>query len=264
MDDTWEQIVPFAMYVAMFLAIAFIDYLYMQVGIDSKKIIRADLFALAPTRPSNSILGIIFGGLGLFTFMNCFNEFSGTFEPIWCACSFLLIVAWFMAFLLEIFSLSSICLLATIMSSFQIILDVPKTHDFMHLGSGYILGLFFGLLISATLANIFIFIQQRGIEGGAESTALNVAYIVLLFVSHIAITLLLDVETLEMCWTVSFVLLWTVHWALWRVDEMDTSGETLQYGIGVALASAVVLNTILRVFFMHDYFGNLADLDITI
>ena len=155
-------------------------------------------------------------------------------------------------------------LLASLVSTFQLLLDIPKQHDFMHLGAGYTVGLFFGWLINATLSNIFILIQQRGIKGGRESQVLNVAFVALHILSHAAITLLLDVETLKMIWPVSFVLLWSVHWVLWRSEQVATGGETWKYLLGTSLASAIVLTTILRTYLEYDFLELSMDLDIII
>jgi len=262
-DGTWKQLFPFISFVAMFPLMAFIDYLYLQVGIDSKKQMRKQLFALTPSRPAFDIWGIIFGGMGLFTFLNCFNEFSGTFEPVWTSVTFLLMAAWFATFSLELYSISSVVLLGSILSTYQIVLDIPKTRDFMHLGSGYIVGIYWGWLISATLLNIFIFIQQRALNG-QENSFVNYSFLILLFLCHIAITLLLDVATLEMCWPVSFVLLWTVQWTLWKKEDLAVNDENWTYLTGFTFASAIALTTLFRVWLQFEFVEIDTDLDIII
>lgn len=263
-DGTWKQLFPFISFVAMFPLMSYIDHLYMQIGIDSKKIMRKPLFALTPSRPAFSIWGLIFAGLGLFTFMNCFNAYAETFEPVWTSVTFLLMTGWFAVFALEIFSLSSVCLLASLLSVYQIILDIPKEHDFMHLGSGYIVGIFWGWLISATLLNIFIFIQQRGIENGEERAFLNYSFIALLFLSHIAIMLLLDIENLTMCWPVSIVLLWSVQWVLWKKEKLDENEENWTYLTLFSFACAILFGSIIRVWLQFDFVEIDADLDIIV
>ena len=246
----------------MFPLMSFIDYLYMQVGIDSKKIMRKDLFALTPSTPAFSIWGLIFAGLGIFTFLNCFNAYSGTFEPVWSSITFLLMSAWFALFSLELFFPSSVVLLGSLLSVYQLLLDIPKTRDAMHLGSGYIVGIYFGWLISATLLNIFIFIQQRAIENGEERQLLNYSFLCLLFVAHISIVLLLDIETLTMCWPISFVLLWSVQWVLWKKENLDEKEENWTYLSLFSLACFIVFGAILRVYFQFDLIELDTDLDI--
>ena len=262
-DSTWEQFVPFFSFISMFILMGIIDYLYMQVGIDSKKLMRKNLFALTPSRPAFSIWGIIFGGLGLFTFMNCFNNYSGTFDPIWTSVTFLLMSAWFAVFSLEFYSISSVVLIGSVLSSYQIVLAIPQTREFMHLGSGYIVGIYWGWLISASLLNIFIFIQQRGL-GGQENNFVNTSFIILLFLSHIAIVLLLDIGTLTMCWPVTFVLLWTVQWVLWKARNIEMINYDWTYSIGYFLASGIVLTAILRVWIDFDFLEISLELDIFI
>ena len=262
-DGTWRQFFPFLSFILMFVLMGTIDHLYMQVGIDSKKLMRKNLFALTPSRPAFAIWGLIFSGMGLFTFMNCFNEYSGTFEPVWTSITFLLMAIWFAMFSLGLYSLSSIVLLGSVLSIYQVALDVPKTHDFVHLGSGYIVGIFWGWLISAALLNIFIFIQQTVLKG-QENSFVNYSFLILLFLSHITITLLLDVETLTMCWPVSFVLLWSVQWVLWKKEKLETKDETWTYLTGFTFASVIVLATIIRVWLQFEFVHISVDLDIIV
>ena len=262
-DSTWEQFVPFFSFISMFILMGIIDYLYNEVGIDSKKLMRKDLFALTPSHPAFSIWGIIFGGLGLFTFLNCFNDYSGTFDPIWTSVTFLLMAAWFAVFSLEFYSISSVVLIGSVLSIYQLVLDIPQTLDFMHLGSGYIVGIYWGWLISASLLNIFIFIQQR-VLNGSENNFVNSSFIILLFLSHIAIVLLLDIGTLTMCWPVTFVLLWTVQWVLWKKEKLAVNSENWTYLTGFTFAALIVLTTIIRVFLQFDFLEISLELDIIV
>jgi len=251
-DGTWRQIFPFIYFILMFILMGFIDWLYLKIGIDTAVVMKKRRFVMTPERPAFSIWALIFLGIGILTFMNCFNEFSGTFDPVWTPTTFLLMTAWLAVFSLEIYSLSSLILLISVMTSLQIIIDIPKTHEFMHLASGYFVGLLFGWLISATLLNIFIFIQQRFFKG-QENIFVNYSFLFLLYFSHILITLLMDVATLEMCWPVSFILLWTVHWVLWKKERIAEREATWIYLTGLFLAFLICFTTILRVGIQFDF-----------
>jgi len=260
-DSTWEQFIPFFSYIGMFVLMSFFDWFYLQIGVDSKKAMRKNLFEFTPSRPAFSIWSVIFGGLALFTFMNCFNEYAGTFNPMWTSITFLLMVGWFATFSLEIYSLSTLGLMASIISSFQVILDIPKSKNFMELGSGYIMGIYMGWLISAALINSFIFIQQRGL-GGKKSDVLNYIFVALLFLSHIAIVLLIRYETFEMCWPITLTLFWSVHWVLWKARNIEMIDYDWTYSIGYFLASGIVLTAILRVLIDFDLWNIDVDIDI--
>ena len=260
-DSTWEQFIPFFSFIGMFIIMSVIDYAYLQIGIDSKKVMRKKLFAATPAGTAFSIWGLIFFGLTLFTLMNCFNEFAGTFDPLWISVTFLLMVGWGATFALEWFFPSSLCLIASVLSCYQVILAIPKEHKFMDLGSGYTMGVFMGWLITAALLNTFIFIQQRGL-GGEENEVANYFFIILVFLSHVSIVLLIRWQTLQMCWPITLVLLWSVHWVLWEKDGIANKDNTWMYLIGYVFAGLVLLTTILRAWLEKDFFDIDVDIDI--
>ena len=259
-DSTWEQIVPFMSFVLMFGLMWGIDYCYKMVGIDTRAQMKKRLFYLSPASPAFGIWSVIFAGLLIFTILNCFNEFAGTIDPLWFSVLMLSLVAWFVVFPLEIYSLSSLILLGSLVAGFQVITEIPQNKAFVELGFGYIQGIFTGWLLTAAYVNCAIFIQQRGLNG-EDSFILGLVFVNVLFYSHFVITLLMDKETLTYCWPISLVLLWSLHWILYKSEEVKTKGENLTYLTGVFLSCCIVVWTVSRVILQYDIVSLNTDLN---